>query len=321
MRMRTFALLGLLGASFSIATASFDLMLLNRYDASTNFSRIHRYDPVSGAYLGSFASGIQVTRIAVNPTNSEVYAYDSNNSTIRAYNYNTGAFLRSYFASTGITDMVVSNDGTTILHSTGSTVIRGMDLTTGAYSNLVTGTGTTGFYRLALHRNGTLYAAGDTVSLSQFAPSGSNYVQIQVTTLSGVSSASAATQMAVQYPDVGSSLGYVAIGQGSSFGYNYFGSTGNLLNIGGTQPAGQISSMSVMLNSHAGYYGLGVDLLNSSQVRLNSYDVAGVPIETKILPFQIGNPNAGAIVLAPEPGTMIALAAGIGVLARRRRKK
>lgn len=319
--MRTFALLGLLGASFSIATASFDLMLLNRYDPSTNFSRIHRYDPVSGAYLGSFASGIQVTRIAVNPTNSEVYAYDFNNSSIRAYNYNTGAFLRSYFAPTSITDMIVSPDGTRILHTTGGTVIRGMNLTTGSVSNLVTGTGTTGFFRLALHRNGTLYAAGDTTSLSQFAPSGLNYVQTQVTTLSGVSSASAGTQMAIQYPNVGDGLGYITIGQGSSFGYNYFGSTGNLLNFGGTQPAGQISSMSVMLNSHAGYYGLGVDSLNSSQVRLNAYDVVGVPIETKILPSQIGNPNAGAIVLAPEPGTMIALAAGIGVLARRRRKK
>lgn len=319
--MRTFALLGLLGASFSIATASFDLMLLNQYDGVTGFSRIHRYDPVSGAYLGSFASGIQVTRIAVNPTNSEVYAYDDNNASIRAYNYNTGAFLRSYFSPTGITDMVVSSDGTRILHTTGGTTIRGMDLSTGSVSNLVTGTGTTGFYRLALHRNGTLYAAGDTISLSQFAPSGSNYVQTQVTTLVGVSSASAGTQMAIQYPNVGSSLGYVAIGQGSGFGYNYFGNSGNLINVGGTQSAGQISSMSVMLNSHAGFYGLGVDAVNSSQVRLNSYDLVGVPIETKILPFQIGNPNAGAIVLAPEPGTMIALAAGIGVLARRRRKK
>lgn len=321
MRMRTFALLGLLGASFSIATASFDLMLLNRYDPSTNFSRIHRYDPVSGAYLGSFASGIQVTRIAVNPTNSEVYAYDNNNASIRAYNYNTGAFLRSYFAPTTVTDMVVSPDGTRILHTTGSTAIRSLDLSTGTATTIGTGTGTTGFYRLALNRDGTLYAAGDTAALSQFDPSGSNYVQSQVATLNGVSSASAGTQMAIQYPSVGTSLGYVVIGQGSSFGYNYFGATGNLLNFGGTQSAGQISSMSVMLNSHAGYYGLGVDSLNGSQMRLNSYDLVGVPIETKILPSQIGNPNAGAIVLAPEPATMIALAAGIGVLARRRRKK
>lgn len=319
--MRTFALLGLLGASFSIATASFDLMLLNRYDASTNSSRVHRYDPVSGAYLGSFASGVQVTRIAVNPTKNEVYAYDINSAYIRAYNYNTGAFLRTYGSPGLVTDMVVSLDGTRILLTTGSTIIRGLDLTTGAASSLVTGTGTTGFYRLALHRNGTLYAAGDTVSLSQFAPSGLNYVQSQVTTLSGVSAASSGTQMAVQYPTVGSSIGYVTIGQGSGFGYNYFGSTGSLINVGGTQPAGQISSMTVMLNSHAGFYGLGVDSLNSSQVRLNAYDVVGVPIETKILPSQIGNPNAGAIVLAPEPGTMIALAAGIGALARRRRKK
>lgn len=91
--------LGLIVAVAANANASFDLMLLGD-NTTPGQQRVMRYDPVNRVELGSFGAGFlndDVVDIAVDKASGRAFVLTSFGS-VRAFNYNTGEFLDGFSA-------------------------------------------------------------------------------------------------------------------------------------------------------------------------------------------------------------------------------
>jgi hypothetical protein len=97
----------------SFASASFELALV--LDGGTK--KVHRYDAVTGAYLGSFGSFVSPVSIVVNKSKNEAIVFDAaftvSNAAAYHFNYNTGELK---YVAGGIASQVdwasPRNDGT-----------------------------------------------------------------------------------------------------------------------------------------------------------------------------------------------------------------
>lgn len=305
------------GILVSPAAASYDLMLYSTFDAATSTGYVHRVDPVSGAYLGSFAAGNLIRSMAVNKFTNEVYVAD-NTGVIRGFDYSSGNFTRLITPSLSVSDLAVSNDGKQVFYTSGDTKLRSFTLATS--SNAIVYTHTSNMYRLTMTPTNKLAVAADSGALVQLNPSGSNYVFASSTTLFGLPTASQCTQFAISYATGGSTLSFLTYGVGAGYGYAYLDSSYNLNGAGSAISASNFAIVRTVATAHVGYYLVGQDS-SSVATRISMLDPYGLPVRSFALPSAYGVATNCAIILAPEPGTYLALGLGIAAIALRRRKQ
>ncbi len=309
-----FLLAGLAATGFAVA--SFDLVLVadNTGDVTGPVTtKIHRYDGGSGTYLGNFGLGTGLIRdMAVNQAANELYTVNDVNR-LYVVDYNTGDIKRE-FAITGTS--VKFHNG--VLYRSNGSTLSTVNLLTGATTTVINWSQTITDFAFA--NNGSLVLFNGTTSNLQGYSSGlvagglvttigfsANSVRISPDfgagnnlTLMGLSpsTATASTTVFTTY-----SVNNAGTPTGVSSG-NYFTSfTNNFVDLA---PA------------HYGYWMLGKNGTGANMLYHFGTSL-GAPQNFVATP-QVTTAGPIAVVLAPEPGTMIALGAGIAALLRRKRK-
>ena len=299
---------GVAGASF----ASFEMLaVLDRTDRV-----IHRYDSETGVYLGNFGGGYIQTPIGMvlDQASNSVYVLQDKTSGdsldyVTRLDYNTGAFLGVVsLQNANCRGFGMTNDGRFISNTSQAEVNRFSTAgsTNGFVSNFSFGvtTGNDGMDvddsgRLwAMNRNGVIYGwedpfsvTGATPTYSLGAPTPSNF-RGQLTTRGDL---------------------LLAVNR-TSFTFATLAPTGGLLapsNLGFslTYSGAAIGHNGMMYVS--GYSG-------TSLGSVQRWDRFG-NFNGSFGSDQLNDPMAMGVVIAPEPGTMLALGVGAAALLRRRR--
>ncbi len=299
--------LGFTGSAF----ASFELLTV--LDATDKV--IHRYDSETGVYLGNFGGGyIQnpISMVLDQASNSVFVLQDRPGGGfdyVTRLDYNTGAFLGVVnFQQPNARAIGLTNDGRFIASVLGSDIDRftSAGVFNGWISNLSPGV-TSGYWGMdtddngrlwALNSNGVIYgwdnpfaANGALPSYSLGAP-GTFAVRGQLTTRGDL--LLAANTTAFSYATLAPSGGFFSTSgvinglnnTGVAIGHN------QMMYVSGTSGALGLVQRWDRFGNFNGSFGDG----------------------------QLNNPIAMGVVIAPEPGTMLALGAGIAVLLRRRKK-
>lgn len=308
---RTFAVAVALVASSS-AFASFDLALVS--DAGTN--TIHRFDPISNVYLGSFGGGILVNPrgVVVDQATNSAYVLDAT-SRVTRWNYNTGAFVSSFNTGVpGASFLTRNSDGTLNVAGTSSVVRFGA-----AGNPLVTynRSGTLGIQQGILLSDGQFYMStrtGSSRSLERFNYATGAFQGFNVwfaDRLTPTSALPGVNALNVYDGATGASIW----GEPSTFSsgpQSTFSSTDNtlLLSVRGT--ALGHGTMSFILGSVRA---------TPTQFAIQRFDYGTATFGATLLGQGIIQNGTGlATVVAPEPATMAALGLGLAALLKRRRR-
>ncbi len=298
--------------------ASFDLVFVA--DNTNSFTgpvpaRIHRYDGDTGVYLGAFNAGYAAIRdMAVNQQANELYA--TTGSLVMVFDYNTGSFKRQF----NVTANTIKFHNGRLYGASGS-LIRELNVSTGGLT--------------------TFHAAANTITDFVFAKNGSFATYAGSTgVLQGVSSSGAlGTSVTGLNATFATSTVSLAV---DGFGTDRFmmmarevntttSTTQTVFRATSVSAAGTLTNLSSgfffssysnnfihVEQAHNGNWMYGKN--NSGQNSLYRLHTAAGSGDTNFLTPQVSQPGAIAVVLAPEPGTMIALGAGALAVLRRRKK-
>jgi hypothetical protein len=318
--MRTrfvFLCLGL-GCAATSAFASFELVMVG--DSTTG--KVHRFDGISGSYLGAFGEGevTSTSEIAAHVGSDTCFIRNSTSGLIYRYNYNTGEFMGATPGVSGAYFSILS-DGTFLTVSTtlmrrynqsGTLLETFLPPTGGAFiqdrgfaaqlsngriiAHATNSAGTKGFTSYVL---GIAFAG----PFTGYTSSGNNVGGISASGLSIAFKGNFGTDLS------------------SSWTFNAAGNlTGNADN----------SSLPLVLSSatdtafgHANrYFVSGINPANAAQGIVARVDgISGGGNRGTFGTSILKTPVSITTVVAPEPGTMLALSAGIGLLVRKRRQK
>ncbi|MBN8691180.1 MAG: PEP-CTERM sorting domain-containing protein [Armatimonadetes bacterium] len=302
----------------TLAHASFDMMFV----ADGVTKSIHRIDPINGVSLGRFGAGFLSNPVSVSlGPNNEVWVLDQpgSNSRVRKFNGNTGDYL----------------GGFSLYYSTGS------DSKLRVVGNNVFVTSGNGFgsgYLFNYQLNGNLNGASY-LSLTE-AGNQTQGVAVIGSTVYCSSIQSAFSRHLFYQTPVSSSWNGGFIGYSntvtSSANPGYLTAANGLLvhTAGVTQGFVFNSSLAFIqsfgisgFTSIKGLAGGHEDLVHVAGMTSNGFGVAKYYSGTNdfISPTVIGgtgitDPRDIAVLIAPEPGTMIALGAGLAALLRKRRR-
>ena len=312
MHMRSLLFVALVGAS-GVCRASFDLVLVQDQTASV----IHRIDPISRSYLGSF-SVPAFGYMAASFVQKTAYLFSS--GSVLAYDYNTGAERpeRSFNISGLSTCASMSPDQNSVYIGTSAGTVVSYNAATGALNGTLIslpGSDISAITPTADGRLVVLTATGAGHYLRLFSGAGTLLSSINV----DASPSYAGRQIAYwagtggadytffKGTNVNAAYGFAPILRGAGA----FGSAGT-----STYPG--YSSVSTLLPGHTGGYFGGLDSTPSNGFRLTRF-TGNFTYASSSLYSNIQDPGASAIVLAPEPGTWAALGLGALALMRRRR--
>lgn len=294
-----------------LSAASFDLALVS--DSGTD--SIQRFDPISGTYLGSFGGGILVDPkgVVVNQAQNRAFVLDAA-ARISVWDYNTGEFISSFNLSGIATYMNANSDGTLniALADRVRRITQG-----GAFLAEYIRNGTYGVQQGIMGGDGFFYMStrsGDSVRLERFASSG---------TFVGFQSWAADRVLSVPLAGAPNSGNYNAINA-----YEFSGASTieyDLHNSGATVTT--FVNNTVFANPSGIALGHGGMTFIIGKIRATP-TIGGIlrfDRTTGVTGSIIGQstlqiPTGIATVIAPEPGTMIALGVGIGALLRQRKK-
>lgn len=307
-----FALLLPLGLLTAVASASFDLVLISD---STN-GVIHRVDGATGTYLGSFGRTVLISpqAVALDQANQRLWVGDMSAGLV-AINYNTGEPISQNLNYTVFHDMALTPDGSQILRTSGVNNISAMT----RISNPVNGNTGAANYQFSSNGTGTAvgvdstgdYIVSDRANnrVTRFNPNGT----LEASSLIG----------SFNHTSKGTVVGNQMLAM-TSAGIMLSINTQSFTTSSGLTPSGSWTAAIDVAAGHPGWvWGLGRD---ATQTRLQRYAVLPgsnvySPVGQAILLPQIASPTSLAVVVAPEPGTMTALALGGAALLRRRRKR
>ncbi len=306
-----YLLLSALGLSVSSAFASFELAILT--DASTGF---HRFDAETGIYLGAFGAGRSggVLSTWANQSTSRFYAMDA--AGIQSFDYSTGAYL-GYVNYGAVTGYATNDTNGDFVNVNGTATINRYSLS-GGDSTFALPVGTAARW-ISLQTDGKWYV-GDSGNGGRILRSGTGSLSSGWTVVAtGLSATIAANQQnAVASPTPGnpSLANMIITHDGTSskyFGFNpaYAFTISSNFNLSTTTRNG-------IARGHFGQYHLGLISTGVSQVK--NFDDAGFGATTWTTSI-VSSPRAMTVVLAPEPGTIAALAAGLAFLARKRKSR
>lgn len=310
MRFRVIAGMATLGLSVS-SFASFELALISDNTTKT----IHRYDVDSGVYLGSFgANRLTGTVGSVCIDQSINAAYVADGSSIKKFDYNTGEYLGFMTVTGPIRQMNLANDGRLIVANTAA----------GAGPNIYT-FGSTTPTTTPGYNTTTIVAAG-----IQSQNGGYNDL-LNDTSIYRLVGRSNPANIPTSYVAGGSATGVDMAGRNNRLSYVFSGGWFTW-GIASTTAAGGVVGLSFASapTLTAGYSLTGTSFghvdayavaTNGTASQMGFFDIANFNVTVRNLPSQIQNARDVAVVVAPEPASMLALGSGIALLIRRRRNR
>lgn len=297
-----------------MAHASFDLSLVT--DAGTN--SVHRIDPITNAYLGSFGGGFLSSPrgIAINQSLQRAYVLDAT-SRVSVWNYNTGEFVSSFNANVpGASFLNANSDGS--LNIAGSTFVRRFSVS-GSTLATYTRSGAFNIQQGIRLQDGQFYLStrtGDSRAFERFNYTtgafigSSSWLADRVIPMSGSFDASPTANALTAY----------------AFGGTVFAELDSINNgpIGGVFTS--ITLLDTVVGLAEGHGGmsfvLGRDKNTPTRGGILRFDRNTLTVGPTLAgTANIVNPTGLANVVAPEPGTMIAVGVGLAALARRRRPR
>lgn len=288
--------------------ASFDMVLVN------SGNQIHRVDPVNGAYLGAINTNFWCLAMTASFSSKRVYAMDSNR--IMAWDYSTGEQV----ASSGGSPALVLGLGMTRDHSSllacGNGIIDKYDPITLARTSFISDV-TYQFKSVLQHSDGRFIAEAYNNTnhfIKVFSSSGVLLQSYQVE--AGQSNSYRYGLAYLPY----TSMFYFGTGVTGQYGSAFYNTTtGQITSSTVNLPATGLSTITAVFNGHTGMYWTGLDQTAANGFAVQRYD----PYFNRDYRYswaQIANPQSAAIVLAPEPASLTALALGGLALIRRRRQ-
>jgi hypothetical protein len=297
-----------LAVSFAaIGHTSFEMMLI----ADNTNGVIHRYDPVNRVYLGSFGQGslLPVTSMALDQTNGRVFV--KQNTFLTAFNYATGEALFSTNTSVGAIayrenfgDLITSSSSGLMRQTVSMSgfSISSVYLSSSPALTQITTDGSSIF--IANPANGTFvkYSGSSTATTTEVSPANAS---LAGDTIGGMmTSQSGAFHFALSATD-----------------RRYFTTTSTVNSVfnGSTST---LTTTTAITRGHGEYgYLLGATATGFGIQKFfeNGNNFQNFP--QVALPSQIGAINSAVTVVAPEPGSMIALGVGVAALLRKRKNK
>ena len=315
--VRPIVLLALMGSLSTAALASFEMLLVADNGANTTATRrIHRFDPDTGVYLGAFGNfSTDIKSMTIRQARNEAIVTAGAN--IFVFDYNTGA-LKQDFSSTTFTDIAFSQDDNYFFGVTGGSVIwrtttAAMDAGSFSISAFVSEGATVQITSIATTSAGLLIT-GQNRGGSPFEYS-YNGVSGGVGTLSTTYTAGVTFGAAENLPGGGAIQAYSFGGVGRAVRYSSGGFSG-----GANFAASGIGTATAVAAAHTGGFIVGIDAVTPTQGLITRFTSPGAEMQS-FGGSVLRKPVAMASVLAPEPGTMIALGAGVVALLRRRKSR
>lgn len=307
---RWLALLGMVVCAVP-ATASYELLLV----ADANRKSVFRFDPVTGQSLGSFGNGrlAGAISIGVSATRGEAYVLETPGF-VTVWDYSTGLFRRNMAVSSGVNgqlavmpngDLMITDGFFTIRRysSNGAPLREYSDFTSGTSFRSVTPVGD----------NIVVWNRIAGSSGSQFRILNSNFGVLRNLTAGSIRNAS-------QFGSDGKWMAYADGSFGIAEALEFAGN-GDLTDANFTfLDSGVFSTVTSTAIGHgrmtyfAGRNGAGT----AGQIAVWNPVFSG--FRGTFGSGQLVDPTSMAIVVAPEPGTLLALTLGLAALARRRRR-
>lgn len=307
MRGRILTLLFGISALSSHAIASFDLALV----LDDGNRAIHRYDGDTGTYLGriNLPSGTTLQGMALDQANQRVFVGD--NLGFHAYNYNTGQLLFSNFASNSPGGPLAYSPTYGLIRGSFNTVLGMQNPSASSTYNVnfplfFVGGGGISTGGIAVDDTGDVVVlTGGSGVVVRVTPSATEYV--------GFVTPGAHNKIKVR----GTSL---LAARRSSTALLY-GSSQDLAGIQASTTVGVASVQSVAFGHENVRYATGLNPTNTQQGMVSQFTVSssGEPmlVMRQFGNGQLVNPIDMAVVVAPEPFTMIGLGAGVLALMRK----
>lgn len=315
MRLRSLVCCVLLGSVAGTCFASFDLLLM--VDAGTGV--VHRYDGDTGNYLGNFGNGDLVGSTGITINQSLGLAFVAGGTTAPGYtiyNYNTGTFIGRNDYVTGVKTLAVMGSTGLVMANNTPTVTR-----VGSFGiSGTTSTWTSANPEILSHIG--VDSTSDIVSYSTetgrmnrwgSTPSGTPESTVLDNSYIGTtgSAMNGTTMLSIRANGVAITKNTQSLSAANSEG---------------TAPANPWTSSIDIQLGHAGYaFGLG---RLSGQTRLQRYIRANGGTSTIYNPFgasrtltNVSNITGLAVVVAPEPGGLLAMVGGFALISRRRKQK
>ncbi len=326
MLMKLLALLSYLAISGSVA-ASFDMM----YIPDAGGSIVHRFDPVNRVYLGSINAP---SRMASGNNSSSRLAVCETGSLPYFVNGYTGEFQTSTTGASAQT-IHLKAAGNELLASSGA-VLRRYDPVSAALISSAGVSGTMFAQSIAEIGGSRIAVLGTTANGITLQTYSSTLGFLSETLL--ISSANAASSAAL------SSMAFVTLGGASHVVFTYRNSSNQVslarvAMTGGITPGATsqevlsgfsttsaLTTTSVMAGHGGSFFIVGQGTTSTISRVIQGYIVPGIATfttqnyTTTAFVAPVGGYWSGSNVVAPEPGSMIAIGAGILGLLRRRRK-
>lgn len=304
--MPKLALLALVAIPFS-ANASFEMMLIADNGSGLGQSHIKRFDPENGVLLGEFGRGQmgEITGVALDQARGRLFVAETTGTyaAINEFDYSTGAKVRVFFNPLPFKfrGMFIDNG-----------FLYGFDNYT-AYSDL---------YRFNLSTGAGIRV--DDIAIANLRDATISNGLVKVAGSGGISSFSLSSTFAIT-TDIAGDFSAVTTGRwfdnsGAVNGVIAARTTGSLIQFGALGTFTASGTKIAVAQSHNDVYSLynaSPGVFNVS--RHGNWNPYPNYTNTVLANGYLTNPVDMAIVVAPEPGSMIALGAGVLALVRRRK--
>lgn len=303
--MRKFTMLLAMTAVVGSAQASFELLLVADNGLNTfETRRIHRFEARTGTYLGSFGGfDSTMTSTWLRQSTNSLFVYQE--LTISEWDYNTGDLKNVWGATTGPSRVSVRPDGAAYAVFDGASDFLTYNFPTGGII------GSPGFIGGAQWRAGIWHSPN---RLLAYSGAFNRFYNVD---MNAAGTAGTATTNSVA---VAPGFGQMARNAGTNQFVMAGGATVKTVDVN-TLVAGTFASpfgtSQAAASAHNGYFIGGT---NGTSGLITYYDSLGFR-RAQFGGTVLRNPVSMEAVLAPEPGTMLALGAGLAAILRRRKAR
>jgi len=317
--MRTVFLAFAFACAFT-AQASYELLLVaDKGNGAAGTSRIHRIDGTSGAYLGSFGSNILTGAIGVTVDSALGLAYvtEGDSGPAHIFDYSTGVYYGQ--RSSTFYDRYPVKLGSNLYATQGFGLYK-LPLNGGAQTSLNLPNGGSALWLAQTSSTKAIvysYLTNTTGNLYEFNSTNESFVSLGAVNLSFGISNFAAANFLPSYQGGGPAI---IAGSGVLGDLHVFRLTGsNAFSSASTFSSNSLNNCLGVANAHGGFYATGKLASNGALGGVTFFTNYGAEKQT----YSYGNlydPRGIASVIAPEPGTMLAIGAGLVAMLKRRKK-
>lgn len=289
-----------------MSQASFELILAMDRGTGSN-GKVHRYDGDSGTYLGSFASGwVGASSVmAVNQSANELAV--GTGGFIRIFNYNTGELKRTLFTGNTLTTLTYAG-GNNFSYTLGTVSgIFTINSIAGGASTIATGTFGAFVKHLVVNGSDIRYTDSSTNQVFRSTNGGTTFTSYGIPAVALTGGLAQGIASGNNYNDIY----YTSTSVGGIY-YDYGSGAGSLTFAGFSGTTG------VGLAHGGSNFILGTATAGGARfIKTDTYLNSGFQFDAP----QITTPGHIAVVVAPEPGSWMALGIGAAALLSRRRRR